>query len=144
MKIIYILIFTFFSIFTYSQEVKNLSPNELKARVVEINKAFNKVFMNDSTMDDVDTLFANYTDDFIYIHDVYGGTYTRDSLYKNTSIRVKERRYKRKTDRYKIVNMIPGYNGIAVERELLDSRKKHLTVFEFRGNKVSKITEYWK
>ena len=144
MKIVYTLVFTLFSTFLYSQDETVLNSDDLKTRVVEINKAFNQVFMSNSTMDDVEALFANYTDDFVYIHEVYGCTYTRDLIYKNTSTRVKENKYKRKSDRYKIVHMIAGYNGIAVERELIDNGKKHLAVFEFRGEKVSKITEYWK
>jgi len=143
MKILCLIVVTFFTTITYSQDVKNLSADELKSRIGEVNKAFNKVFMVDSTMNDVEALFSNYTDDFVYIHEVYGGTYSRESLYNNTAIRVKERRYKRTSDRYKIISMIPGFNGVAVERELLDNGKRHLTVFEFRGDSVEVDPIHW-
>ena len=144
MKIVIIFALSLFSAISYSQDAMVLDAEELKARIIEVNKDSNKVFMNDSTMADVDALFSNYTEDFIYIHEVYGGTYSRKELYENTAIRVKERKYKRKFDRYKIVNIITGYNGAAVERELIDNGKRHLSIFEFRGDKVSKVTEYWK
>lgn len=42
--------------------------------------------------------------------------------------------------------MIPGLNGIAVEREEIHQgvALRHLTVFEFPGDQVSRIIEYWK
>lgn len=144
MKFFYLLVLTALAAVVAAEEPRALSPDELQERVIEINDAGNKVFMNDSTPADVDALFANYTDDFVYIHEVYGGTYSREELYENTLIRVKERRYKRTSDRYKVVAMISGYNGIAVQRELNDNGKKHLAVFEFEGDKVSRILEYWK
>ena len=122
-----------------------LSSEELKSKIVEINKAQNKAIMLGTTVDDVDKLFSLYTDDFIYIHEVYGGIYKRDELYKNTVKYVKNGGYTRTDDRYQIISMIPGHNAIAVERKQTYEEKttNHLAVFEFTGDKVSKITEYW-
>ncbi len=123
-----------------------LSSDELKTKVIEVTDAQNKVMMHGSTVADVDRLFSLYTDDFTYIHEAYGGTYTRDGLYANT-IRLLERGIYSKTEpRYTLVSTIPGYNGIAVERQETHKgvTSKHLAVFEFRDGKVSKIIEYWK
>jgi hypothetical protein len=41
------------------------------------------------------------------------------------------------------VSLLFGYNAVAVERES-SGGAKHLSVFEFKGEKVSKIVEYWR
>lgn len=46
-------------------------------------------------------------------------------------------------ERYKILRILPGFGAAAVERLEVASGKIHLSVFEFEGNKVSKIIEYW-
>jgi hypothetical protein len=139
--------FTLLIITTYNiqaTELNNLSPKELKNKIAEINIAQNQVLMQGSTVADADKLFALYTDDFVYIHEVYGGTYSRDELYKNTIKFLKAGRYTNTKARYKIVSTISGYNGIAVERQEIYQgvTANHLAVFEFRGDKVSKIIEY--
>jgi hypothetical protein len=144
MKYIIIFFCCFTSIYSAAGEKTKLTPIELISRISEINNAQNKVMMLGSTKTDVDDLFSLYTDDFVYIHEVYGGTYTRKHLYKNTMKYLKSGGYKRTTDRYKIINSILGINAIAVERLKIDDNVKHLAVFEFDGSKVSKITEYWK
>ncbi|OHU96238.1 hypothetical protein [Pseudoalteromonas byunsanensis] len=46
----------------------------------------------------------------------------------------------------KIVTMIAGHDAVSVERQQIHEGKteNHLTVLEFKGQKVSKIIEYWK
>ena len=129
-----------------AESVSVLSSEELKNKIVEINQAQNKAGMLGTTLDDVDKLFSLYTADFIYIHEVYGGTYTREHLYNNTVKAIKSGRYTRTNNRYKIISMMPGYKAIAVQREQTDKgvTESHLAVFEFTGDKISKITEYWK
>lgn len=122
------------------------SSDELKAKVIEVTDAQNKVMMLGSTVADVDKLFSLYADDFTYIHEAYGGAYTRDELYGNT-IRLLERGiYSKAEPRYILVSTMPGYNAIAVQRQETHKgvTSKHLAVFEFRDGKVSKIIEYWK
>lgn len=46
--------------------------------------------------------------------------------------------------RYEILDVMTGLNAAAVERLEVESGKVHLSVFEFEGSKVSRITEYWK
>lgn len=123
-----------------------LSADALKARVADVTDAQNKAMMRGATVADVDALFSLYTDDFVYIHEAYGGTYTRERLYGNT-VRLLERGvYDKVEPRYAIVSTIPGYNAIAVERQETHKgvTSKHLAVFEFRDGKVSRIIEYWK
>jgi hypothetical protein len=124
----------------------SLSADELKAKVIEITAAQNKVMMHGSTVADVDKLFSLYTDDFTYIHEAYGGKYTKDELYGNTVRLLKRGIYSKTEPRYTLVSTIPGYNGIAVERQETHKgvTSKHLSVFEFRDAKVAKIIEYWK
>lgn len=123
-----------------------LSADELKAKVIEITDAQNKVMMHGSTVADVDKLFSMYADDFTYIHEAYGGTYTKDVLYGNTVRLLKRGIYSKTEPRYTLVSTTPGHNAIAVERQETHKgvTKKHLSVFEFRDAKVAKIIEYWK
>lgn len=65
-------------------ELQVLSAEQLKAKVAEITQAQNKVMLKGSTRADVDQLFALYSDDFVYRHDVYGGNYSKKQLYDNT------------------------------------------------------------
>lgn len=142
-------LFTFTLLVTFissANTLSALSSEELKNKVIAINNAQNKAIRLKTTVADADELFSLYTDDFVYIHEVYGGIYTREDLYNNTVKYIKSGGYTRTDDRYKIISMIPGYNAIAVQREQTYKgiTSKHLAVFEFTGDKVSKITEYWK
>lgn len=123
-----------------------LSSDALKAKVIQITDAQNKMMMRGSTVADIDKLFELYTDDFVYVHEAYGGIYTREELYANSVKALERGSYNLSGARYRIVATIPGHNGIAVERleTKPDRTASHLTVFEFRGARVSKIIEYWK
>lgn len=123
-----------------------LSADELKAKVVEITAAQNQVMLQGSAQADVDKLFALYSDDFVYRHDAYGGNYSKDELYANTMRLLAMGKYDKTEPRYRIINQIPGYNAIAVERQEVHKGvvKNHLAVFEFREGKVTKVIEYWK
>ena len=127
-------------------QLKVLSSEELKAKVVEITAAQNQVMLKGSTQADVDKLFSLYSDDFVYRHDAYGGNYSKDELYANTLRLLAMGKYDKTEPRYRIISQIPGYNGIAVERQEVHKGvvENHLAVFEFRENKVTKISEYWK
>ena len=124
----------------------DLPAEQLKQLVVDINDLQNKVLLQNSTPADLDMLFSRYTDDFEYIHEVYGGTYTRQHLYNNYASRIKDGKYTRTDARYLVVSLIAGHNAVAVERQQVYQgvTSNHLTVFEFRADKVSRIIEYWK
>lgn len=125
---------------------RELDAAELKARVVAITDAQNKVMLKGSTQADVDTLFAMYHADFVYQHQVYGGEYSREKLYANTLRLQAMGKYNLTAPRYQIQSQIPGYNAVAVQRVEMQQgvAHHHLAVFEFRGDKVSRIIEYWK
>lgn len=127
-----------------ADELVGLSAEEMKAIVMEVNQAQNKMMMRGSTVADVDALFAYYPEDLVYVHDVYGGVYTREGLYRNAAKYAASGHYRLEKDRYRIVQMIAGHQAVAVERLELASGKHHLTVFEFKGKKLAKILEYWK
>jgi hypothetical protein len=125
-----------------ADDAGELTPGQLQSKVEEINAAQNSVLMSGSTVDEVDRLFAFYTDDFTYVHEVYGGTYSRAGLYGNTVKYLNSGGYNLEKDRYTILRMIPGKNAVAVERR--DHKGDvHLAVFEFEGAKVARIIEYW-
>jgi hypothetical protein len=129
---------------THSKELsRTLNENELISKMISVNKAQNKIMMKDSSVQDVDQLFDLYTDDFIYVHEVYGGKYTREHLYNNTVKHLQAGGYNKTSDRYTITSYIVGINTIAVQR-LADNGMLHLAVFEFTGERIKKITEYWK
>ena len=130
----------------HATELPVLSAEELTAKVVEITAAQNQVMLQGSTRADVDKLFAYYTDDFVYRHDVYGGNYSKEKLYANTVRLLDMGKYDKTEPRYRIVAQMPGYNAIAVERQEVHNGvvKHHLAVFEFRHDKVTQIIEYWK
>ena len=127
-------------------EMQVLSAEQLKAKVAEITQAQNKVMLKGSTRADVDQLFALYSDDFVYRHDVYGGNYSKKQLYDNTLRLQALGKYDKTTPRYRILSQLPGYNAVAVERQEVHQgvTQNHLAVFEFRADKVIKISEYWK
>lgn len=129
-----------------AKEAEALSADKLKQLVVDVNKLQNRVLLQGSGLSDLDKLFSRYTDDFEYVHEVYGGTYSRQHLYKNYAAQINEGKYTRTDARYSIVAMIVGLNAVAVERQEVHEgvTSNHLTVFEFRADKVSRIIEYWK
>lgn len=145
-KLCLVAVVSFLSATVPASELQVLSSEALKAKVVEITEAQNKVMLKGSTPADVDKLFALYSTDFVYRHEVYGGDYARATLHANTLRLQAMGKYNNTEPRYRIVTLIPGLNAIAVERQEKHKGelKNHLAVFEFQGDKVSKIIEYWK
>lgn len=122
------------------------SAEQLKAKVEQVTQAQNKVMLKGSVKADVDRLFALYSDDFVYIHEAYGGSYSKEQLYANTLRLMSIGKYDQTEARYRIINLMPGYNAVAVQRQEIYNgvTQNHLAVFEFRAGKVTKIIEYWK
>lgn len=145
-SLIFVLALLLAAPFSQAANPLSLSSDELKAKVIEVTDAQNKVMLLGSTVADVDALFSLYADDFTYIHEAYGGAYTRENLYGNTVRLLARGLYSKTEPRYTLISTIPGYNSIAVERQETHKgvTSKHLAVFEFRDAKVAKITEYWK
>lgn len=122
---------------------KTPSSIDLENAVKAVNEAQNRAMLSTASISDLDKLFNMYTEDFVYVHKVYGGTYTRKELYGNAAKYITTKHYKLTEGRYKILRILPGFGAAAVERLEVASGKIHLSVFEFEGNKVSKIIEYW-
>jgi hypothetical protein len=122
------------------------SAEQLKAKVEQVTQAQNKVMLKGSVKADVDRLFALYSDDFVYIHEAYGGSYSKEQLYANTLRLMSMGKYDQTEARYRIINLMPGYNAVAVQRQEIYNgvTQNHLAVFEFCAGKVTKIIEYWK
>ena len=129
-----------------SSSAKTLTPEVIMSKVVEINRAQNVVLLKGSTKVDLDQLFSLKTEDFTYIHEKYGGTYSRDTLYGNYLKRVKNGQYTFEHNRYEIVHVLTGENTAAIQRLQTNTEGEqalHLVVFEFDGDKVSRMVEYW-
>ncbi|MGB1297483.1 MAG: hypothetical protein ACPG8A_04365 [Psychrobium sp.] len=122
---------------------KELNSEQLIERVKQVNELQNKVLMAGSSKQDIDSLFAQYTDDFTYVHEVYGGTYSRAGLYNNTVKFHGQGNYQYQQPRYQIIQMMVGLNAVAVKRKQING-KIHLSVFEFDEEKVKRIIEYWR
>ncbi len=144
MKWVFAILVFSLSYIVSAQQVPELSRKQVEELIEKVNLAQNKVMMRNSTTQDVDALFAMYSDDFTYVHAAYGGTYSRETLMGNTLRIQKAGRYNLDQGRYKVLRIIPGLNAAAVERVENQSDKVHLSVFEFKDGKVSKIIEYWK
>lgn len=123
---------------------QELSADEIAKKVAAITQAQNTMMLAGSSKEDIDALFALYSEDFVYVHEVYGGTYSREQLYHNSLNNQQAGRYTLTEPRYQILHVLPGLNAAAVQRRELKSGKVHLTLFEFKGEKVSKVIEYWR
>ena len=83
-----------------------LSNERIKELVAAVNDASNRMMLKGSKVEDIDALFSMYTDDFVYIHEIYGGLYTREKLYNNSVKNMKAGRYKMDEGRYKVLNVM--------------------------------------
>lgn len=115
-----------------------------RALVEQYTAAGNRMMRAGSTAADVEAWFALCTPDFEYVHAGYGGRYSRAELHGN-ALRNQERgRYQQTADRYRIEQVLPGWNAAAVLRLEQASGKRHLSLFEFKDGLISRITEYWR
>ncbi|MFN4116734.1 MAG: hypothetical protein ACK4F7_09605 [Inhella sp.] len=122
----------------------DLSAERIRSLVAAANEAGNRMMMRGSTAADVDAVFAHYSPEFEYVHEVYGGRYSREQLLRNSLRNQEAGRFRLEQPRYQIRQILVGLNAAAVERVEQPSGQVHLSVFEFKGDKISKITEYWK
>ncbi len=110
--------------------------------VHQATAALNNVARSGATKAQAEQLFALYSADFVYVHQKYGGTYSRDQLYRNTLRMIENGGDQLSTDRYQLVHILPAASAAAVLRLTRDGQQ-HLALFEFSQGKISKITEYW-
>lgn len=133
-----------------AQEATKAHKDSLNTVISEYYKLNVKVFQANSTVKDIDNIFDLYTDDFIYIHPKYGGTYTRKDLYDGYVRNQKNGGYDGSITDIKIINMITGLNAVTVEKKFIkktdngtEEGELEMTLFEFKDGKISKIFEYW-
>ena len=133
-----------------AQEHIKTHKDSLNSVISEYYKLNLKVFQSGSTIEDIDNIFELFTNDFVYIHPKYGGTYTREDLYNGYVRNQKNGGYNGSITDIKVVNKILGLNAATIEKKFITLKdnqekegKSEMTLFEFREGKISKIFEYW-
>lgn len=109
-----------------------------------------KVFQANSTPEDVDNIFALFTDDFEYVHPKYGGTYPREELYQGYLRNQNNGAFNGSVTDIEIINKIIGLNAVVVQKSFMEKKdgaivpgEPQMTLFEFENGKISRIFEYW-
>ena len=122
----------------------DIDQSTLAAQVVAFNGLTNQVFSQGSTQQDLDALYAMYTDNFIYEHPKYGGVYSRGVLYNNSLKYINDGKYDG-TYQQQITNTILGENAATIAWIVPSDpdKKENMTLIEFKGNKIIYIKEYW-
>ncbi len=131
--------------------------NNLTTHKDSLNYALNqyyklnlKVFQQNSTTEDIDNIFALFTDDFTYVHPKYGGVYTREDLYNGYKRNQENGGYDGSVIDIKIENSIYGLNAITVSKRFITKEdgkvvkgNAQMALFEFKDGKISMIKEFW-
>ena len=131
-----------------AETAENLSQRQMERLAYEITEAQNKATTRGATLDDVERLYAMYTEDFIYEHPGMDDVYTREHLYRNHVRALGQGQYEKYDPAeygYRIVDVMPGDNAIAVQRTQarFGDAAPRMAVFEFKNGKVARIREYW-
>jgi len=108
------------------------------------------VFQPNSTVEDIDRIFDLFTDEFVYVHPKYGGTYTREELYEGYVRNQKNGAYNGSIADIRIGKKIIGLNACVVQKHFVEKKgdeleegEPQMTLFEFEKGKISRIFEYW-
>ncbi|MBL4662674.1 MAG: nuclear transport factor 2 family protein [Flavobacteriaceae bacterium] len=132
------------------QGINNTHKDSLNTIVEKYYELNLKIFQANSKLEDIDNIFNLFTDDFVYIHPKYGGTYTRKNLFNGYIRNQKNGGYDGSVIDIKIVNKIIGLNAVTIEKRFIKKEKgeivegkSEMTLFEFRNGKIFKIFEYW-
>lgn len=134
-----------------SQEITAEHKDSLRIVVEEYYSLSLKIYQQNSVKDDIDKLFNLFTDDFVYVHPKYGGSYSRNDIYEGYINNQNNGSYNGSITDVKIKNMIVGLNALVTDRVYirkiasgkLEEVDPGMTLFEFRNGKISKIFEYW-
>nr|WP_315149277.1 nuclear transport factor 2 family protein [uncultured Flavobacterium sp.] len=133
-----------------AQDTSKAHKDSLDAVVKKYYDLNLKIFQANSTIEDIDSAFELFTDDFQYVHPKYGGTYTREDLYNGYVKNQKNGGYDGKVTDIKIVNKIIGLNAVVVQKMFVKKKDggikvgdPEMTLFEFKNGKISRIFEYW-
>ncbi|WP_421976006.1 nuclear transport factor 2 family protein [Roseivirga seohaensis] len=133
------------------QEKQDSHQDSLNHLLNEYYRLNVTVFQPNSTIEDIDHIFELFTDDFTYVHEQYGGVYTRQELYNGYKRNQENGGYDGEVADIKVNNMIFGHNAIAVSKSFMLKKggsikagDPQLALFEFKNGKIYRITEYWK
>lgn len=154
MKLKYIMLTTvLFSSLTIIQAQEtnlNTHKDSLNDVLNQYYKLNLKVFQQNSTLEDIDNIFALFTDDFTYVHPKYGGVYTREDLYNGYKRNQSNGGYDGSVIDIKVENSIYGLNAITVIKRFITKEDgkvvegdKQMALFEFKNGKIFMIKEYW-
>lgn len=143
--------FLFLHIDVRSQEITVEHKDSLRIAVEQYYSLSIKIYEQNSVKDDIDELFNLFTDDFVYVHPKYGGSYSRNDIYEGYINNQKNGSYNGSITDVKIKNLIIGLNALVTDRVYirkaasgeLEEVDPGMTLFEFRNGKISKIFEYW-
>ncbi len=141
----------FLQIDVKSQEITKEHKDSLRIVVEKYYSLSIKIYQQGSTKDDIDKLFSLFTDDFVYVHPKYGGSYSRNTLYEGYINNQKNGSYNGSITDVKVRNLIAGLNALVTDRVYfrknasgeLEEVDPGMTLFEFRNGKILKIFEYW-
>lgn len=138
---------------TGSLKAQNATPahkDSLNAIVNEYYRLNLAVFQANSTPEQIDQIFGLFTDDFVYEHPKYGGTYSREDLYNGYKRNQANGGYDGSVMDILEFTRITGLNAVVVERSYVTKGEsgakpgdKQMTLFEFRQGKIKRIFEYW-
>jgi len=149
-RIGFLTLFVFVAIGIHAQKATKAHKDSLNTLVKSYYKQNIKIFQSNSTVKDIDKVFDLFTEDFTYVHPKYGGTYTRQNLYDGYVRNQKNGGYNGSIVDIKVVDKIIGLNAVVVKRRYIkkeDGKLKegdaHMTLFEFKNGKISRIFEYW-
>ena len=134
----------------YAQDATPAHKDSLNAVVDQYYKLNLAVFQAKSTPAQIDEIFALFTDDFVYEHPKYGGTYSRETLYNGYKRNQANGGYDGSVLDILEFTRITGLNGVVVERSYvtkgqdgIEQGERQMTLFEFRDGKIKRIFEYW-
>lgn len=128
------------------QEATTAHKDSLTQLVNEYYELNEVIFQKESTPDQIDSLFSLYTSDFQYVHEKYGGVYTRQDLYEGYLRNQSNGGYDGSVKAIEVVQMMAGLNAVAVIKRFIlkeEPSEEQMTLFEFRNGKISRIVEYW-
>jgi len=147
-------LYIFLSLLTFSglsaQEATKAHKDSLNAVVDDYYRLNLDVFQPNSTPEQIDQIFALFTEDFTYEHPKYGGTYSREDLYNGYKRNQASGSYDGSVMDILKFNRIAGLNAVTVLRGYvrktetgIEQGEKQMTLFEFKNGKISRIFEYW-
>ena len=132
--------------FVIAQAPEPTSSDSLSALVEAYYSINIDIFQAGSTLGDIDRLFALFTEDFVYVHPKYGGTYSREDLYSGYVNNQANGRYNGSVLDIEVLNRIVGLDAVVTQKRFINKEgpgEVEMTLFEIQGGKIARIVEYW-